>query len=183
MGWGNKSRRKTHDISMRGPIRCGECGAMVTAEEKVKIQKNGNRHEYIYYHCTGRKNKNCLQKRIRIEEKELERQVMEIFSKIEIPQEFYEWAMDVLRESNEAESATRTKSPIVNGQNRSSVKMIDAIIDMRARGEITEEEFTRRKTSLLTEKHRLQGLINDADKGVDDWLATAEQVFQLRSEC
>jgi DNA invertase Pin-like site-specific DNA recombinase len=180
MGWGNKSRRKTHDISMRGPILCGECGAMITAEEKVKIQKNGNRHEYTYYHCTGRKNRNCLQKHIRIEEKELERQVMEIFSKVEIPQEFYDWAMDILRESNEAESATRAK--ITDSQRAEydrSVKMIDAIIDMRARGEITEEEFARRKTSLLTEKHRLQGLINDADKGVDDWLATADKYFSF----
>jgi hypothetical protein len=57
--------------------------------------------------------------------------------------------------------------------------MIDAIIDMRARGEITEEEFARRKTSLLTEKHRLQGLINDADKGVDDWLTTADKYFSF----
>jgi hypothetical protein len=50
---------------------------------------------------------------------------------------------------------------------------------MRARGEITEEEFTRRKASLLAEKHRLQGLINDADKGVDDWLATADKYFSF----
>jgi site-specific DNA recombinase len=179
MGWGNKSRRKTHDISMRGPIRCGECGAMITAEEKVKIQKNGNRHEYTYYHCTRRKDRNCSQKQ-RIEEKELERQVKEIFSKIEIPQEFYEWAMDVLRESNEMESATRAK--VTDSQRAEydrSVRMIDAIIDMRARGEITEEEFTRRKASLLAEKHRLQGLINDADKGVDDWLKTADQYFSF----
>jgi hypothetical protein len=59
------------------------------------------------------------------------------------------------------------------------VKMIDGIIDMRARAEITEEEFMRRKASLLTEKHRLQGLINDATKGVDDWLKTADTYFSF----
>jgi hypothetical protein len=57
--------------------------------------------------------------------------------------------------------------------------MIDGMIDMRARGEITEEEFARRKASLLTEKHRLQGLLNDADRDVDAWLTTADKYFSF----
>ena len=67
---------------------------------------------------------------------------MELLAEIEIPQEFYEWAMDVLRESNETESASREK--IMESQRAEydkCVKVIDALIDMRARGEITEEEF------------------------------------------
>jgi DNA invertase Pin-like site-specific DNA recombinase/predicted metal-binding protein len=171
-------RPKTHDISMRGPIRCGECGAMITGEEKIKIQKNGNRHEYTYYHCTKRKDPNCSQGRI--EEKELERQVMDILLDIEIPQEFYEWAMDVLRESNKVESVSREK--ITDNQRAEydkCVRVIDALIDMRARGEITEEEFTGRKSSLLMEKHRLQGLLSDIGKGADDWLETADKYFSF----
>ena len=41
---------------------CGECGAMVAAEEKVKRQKNENIHHYVYYHCTKRRNPHCSQK-------------------------------------------------------------------------------------------------------------------------
>jgi site-specific DNA recombinase len=178
VGGRGHSRTKTHDISMRGPIRCGECGAMITAEEKIKIQKNGNRHEYIYYRCTKKKDRNCSQKPIA--ERELQKQVMDLLAEIEIPQEFYEWAMDVLRESNEAESAGRSK--IMDGKRAEydkCVKIIDALIDMRARGEITEEEFTGRKASLMTEKQRLQGLLNDADKGVDDWLEVADKYFSF----
>jgi hypothetical protein len=171
-------RTKTHDISMRGPIRCGECGAAITAEEKVKVQKNGNRHEYTYYHCTKRKHPECSQKRVA--EKDLQNQVTEILSDIEIPQEFYEWAMDVLREANETESVGREK--IIEGQRveyDKCVKVIDALIDMRARGEITEQEFSGRRSSLMTEKNRLQGLLNDTDKGVDDWLTTADKYFSF----
>ena len=105
---------------------------------------------------------------------------MDLLAEIEIPQEFYEWAMDVLRESNEAESVGRSK--IMDGKRveyDKCVKIIDALIDMRARGEITEEEFTGRKASLMTEKQRLQGLLNDADKGVDDWLEVADKYFSF----
>src|SRR3989339_2257518 len=39
-----------------GLISCASCGMMITGEYKVKKQKNGNVHEYIYYHCS-KKNK------------------------------------------------------------------------------------------------------------------------------
>src|SRR3989339_1736738 len=35
-----------------GLISCASCGMMITGEYKVKKQKNGNVHEYIYYHCS-----------------------------------------------------------------------------------------------------------------------------------
>ena len=171
-------RPKTHDISMRGPIRCGECGGMITGEEKTKVQKNGNSHHYVYYHCTYRKDRDCSQGRIT--EEDLRLQVDDLLSGIEIPHEFYEWAMDVLRASNESESASRKKA--VDDQREEydrCVKMIDALIDMRARGEITEEEFSGRKAVLLNEKHRLQGLMADADRGVDDWLNAADRYFSF----
>ena len=59
-------------------MRCGECAALITAEEKIKRQKNGNIHKYIYYHCTKRKNPNCSQGCL--EEKILEKQILEALS-------------------------------------------------------------------------------------------------------
>ena len=44
LGRKNAIRLKQHEIIYRGPMRCGECGAMITAEEKTKYQKNGNTH-------------------------------------------------------------------------------------------------------------------------------------------
>jgi len=38
-----------------GLISCASCGMMITGEYKVKKQKNGNVHEYIYYHCSKKK--------------------------------------------------------------------------------------------------------------------------------
>lgn len=174
----SRPRPKTHDISLRGPIRCGECGAMITAEEIVRAQKNGKVHRYVYYHCTHRKDPNCSQRRI--EEKKLEKQITELLASIEIPEEFHEWAMDVLRESNVNESVGRKK--ITDSQRAEydkCVKVIDALIDMRAGGEITEEEFARRKSALVKDKNRLRGLLRDTERGVDDRLATADRYFSF----
>ena len=61
LGRKGKPRPKTHIFAFTGLMRCGECGAMITAEEKIKRQKNGNTHRYIYYHCTKRIDKRCTQ--------------------------------------------------------------------------------------------------------------------------
>ena len=52
-----------------GLLRCGSCNLMITGEKRTKTQKNGNIHEYIYYHCTKkRKDMKCLEPHIRQEE-------------------------------------------------------------------------------------------------------------------
>jgi DNA invertase Pin-like site-specific DNA recombinase len=40
-------------------MSCALCGSSITADEKFKHQKNGNVHRYVYYGCTGRKDKEC----------------------------------------------------------------------------------------------------------------------------
>ena len=157
-------------------MHCGECGAMITAEEKVKYQQNGNVHRYVFYHCTKRKDPNCSQRSI--EEKELEKQIASELATIEIPADFKDWAMARLRTLNEKEVDDRDK--IYGTQRReyeASVRRIDNLIDMRANTEITEEEFKNRKEHLLKEKERFQLLLQDTDKRVENWLEVAERGF------
>jgi DNA invertase Pin-like site-specific DNA recombinase len=177
---GRKSapRQKRHEIIYRGPMKCGECGAMITAEEKVKRQKNGNVHHYTYYHCTKRIDENCSQKSI--EEKELEKQIAIELGKIEIPLDFKEWALARLKTQNSKEIEDREK--IYGSQRRgydASVRKIDNLIDMRANGEITEEEFKHRKDALLGEKAKFQELLKDTDKRIENWLDVAERGFNF----
>ena len=64
----------THQaFAFTGLIRCGECGASITAEKKVKHKKNGNTHYYTYYHCTKQIDPDCSQKTIRDSELEIQR--------------------------------------------------------------------------------------------------------------
>ena len=63
LGRKNKPRIKKHNFTFRGPIFCGECGCLVTAETKTKkIIGTGEIKKYTYYHCTRRKKDiNCSQ--------------------------------------------------------------------------------------------------------------------------
>src|SRR3990167_7734072 len=154
LGRRSKPRSKKHQFAYRGPILCGECGAMVTAEHKRKIQKNGNIHEYIYYHCTKQKKVRCSQRSI--EAKELEKQIENILVRIEIPYEFYEWAMDVLRERNKEEFEIKERGlTSIRRRYDSCINKLDKLIDMRASGEISEEEFLRSKLVAVEQRLKL----------------------------
>lgn len=177
-GKGQSTRPKKYDFAFRGPIFCGECGAMITAEHKIKRQKNGNVHNYIFYHCTKRKNENCTQKNI--EEKKLATQISDILESIHIPESFHDWAIKVLKSQNEIESISRSK--ILNNQRKEYdqvLKKLDGLIDMRASGELTKDEFERKKRSLNEEKERMNNLLKDTDNRVDDWLEKSDKFFDF----
>ena len=131
LGRKGKPRLKKHNFPFTGLIRCGECGAMVTADEKnqvicskckykfssnnrfecpkcktsiEKMKKPTNLH-YLYYHCTKRKKPDCAQRSIEV--KELEKQIEHYLSKIQISESFKEWAIKYLKEENEKEVSSR----------------------------------------------------------------------------
>ena len=175
---GNPRPKEHKDIAYRGPMKCGECGAAITAEEKMKKLAKGGVAHYTYYHCTKRKNPNCSQRSI--EEVELEKQIGKELVKLEIPPEFTKWAVARLKDQNAKEVGDREL--IYSAQRKdyeASVCKIDNLIDMRAGGEIDEQEFRSRKATALAEKERAQGLLQDTDKRVENWLEVAERGFNF----
>lgn len=176
LGRKDRPRKKKRDFPYRGPINCGECGALITAERKIKRQKNGNVHEYVYYHCTKRKNPKCTQKCI--EEKELENQIVKALETIEIPKEFKDWGLARLREMNDIE--VNDRNAVLQTKRKAydnSVKKLDVLVEMRLNGEIDEEIFNKKKQDLLKEKSDHQSLIVDTDQRIDNWIEIAEQGF------
>lgn len=127
-------RPKKMEFAHTGLIRCGECGAFITAEEKwhvvckfckykftannqtecpkckktiEEMDKPVTRH-YIYYHCTKRKDPNCTQGSI--QEKQLEEQIDAYLARIGITEEFKNWAIKYLNELNDRETETNSAS-------------------------------------------------------------------------
>jgi hypothetical protein len=95
-----------------------------------------------------------------------------------IPPEFYEVAMQWFREQNVQESQSRDE--ILESQQRAynlCLKKIDGLIDMRAGGDLTDEEFKAKKSVLLQEKEKYAAMLAGTDKRVDHWLELAEDVF------
>ncbi len=176
LGKKGKPRPKTHIFDFTGMIHCGECGASITAETKIKRQKNGNIHTYVYYHCTKRINPNCTQGSI--EEKALKEQIIAEIESIEIPPEFHSFAMKWFKKENEKEIDGRNAVIKANEKAyKACLAKIDGLTDMRAGGEISAEEFAERKIKFLAEKKQLDGLFGDTSKRVDRWLDTADEMF------
>src|SRR3989344_3824598 len=67
-----------------GLVRCGTCGMSITAERKIKRQKNGNIHYYTYYRCT-RKNKSIKCAAPFIRQEKLDKQISSLLQKVSLP--------------------------------------------------------------------------------------------------
>ncbi len=152
----NNVRPKTKEFKYTGIFNCGECGALVTAEEKNKIQKNKNKHHYIYYHCTHRKTK-YLCNQSSIEEKNLEAQISNLLSQIELPQELISWCLKVLNRKFHEEIFLDKK--VVENKTSQLVKCenkIKNLLDLRINDEINSEEFQLKNHELKKEKDNLE---------------------------
>lgn len=171
---GDKKRK--HDFPFAGTMHCGECGCAITAEFHRKKQKNGNVHEYVFYRCSKRKGIECKQSFLR--STELEKQIAEKLSEVEIPRDFSEWALGLLRMETDRDKVTRDQmlSKFQNDYNK-CLQRIDTLKDMRMNREIDAEEFAVRKTEVETEKDSIQTSINTLDKRVSERLAEFEEKF------
>jgi len=178
LGRKGKPRPKKHQFAFTGMIKCGECGSIITAEEKIKRQKNGNVHYYTYYRCTKKKRPDCTQKALRKEN--LESQIVEILRNIEIPQEFHNWAIKWIKKENKIESESRNR--ILKNQQKAyndCLKEIDGLISMRAKGELDEENYKRKIKYLTKEKARLNELLNDTDNRTSKQIKKFEETLSF----
>ena len=59
----NKGLWGTKTFAFRGILKCGQCGADITAQDKFKtLKKSGDVKRFVYYNCTRRKDPNCKEK-------------------------------------------------------------------------------------------------------------------------
>src|SRR3989338_5939408 len=130
LGRAGKPRAKTHIFAYTGLMRCAGCGARITCEEKWKHQKNGNSHHYIYYRCTGSQGPECFEKSVEV--KVLEKQIDDFLSKIQIPPEFHEWAVEELKKLHEKEKGDRNSLIVKHEQEyKDCVFKLDQLMELR----------------------------------------------------
>jgi site-specific DNA recombinase len=166
-------------FAFTGLIRCGECGAMVTAEEKHHIICGNCRFKfayrnkeqcprcqtrieqmrspvfrhYTYYHCTKSKDPRCPQRSIQA--KELEKQIGEYLCRIQISEQFKTWAIKYLHELHANEAAARNH--ILRSQEKAyedCLKRLDNLVRLEtaprnADGELLSDSEYSRQRSEL----------------------------------
>jgi DNA invertase Pin-like site-specific DNA recombinase len=183
LGRKGRPRSQRHTFAFTGLIRCGECGAMITAEEKVKRQQNGNVHHYVYYHCTKRLHgTRCRQPSI--ERRTLEQEIDAALRNIQISEAFKEWALRYVREAHEQEVAAREHE--MSSQRRAydaCVHRLEHLLRLKISPEntdgslLSDEEYREHKIQLVTEKARLEDKLRDTEHHVEHWVDMAEQMF------
>jgi len=176
LGREGRPRPKTHIFAYTGLMRCSGCGARITAEEKWKHQKNGNTHHYVYYRCTGNVSKDCIEKSVEV--KILEKEIDEFLSKIQIPPEFHEWAMEELKKLHENEKGDRNKLISIHQRDyEDCVSRLDSWADLLIEGKVDSDMYKHKESELLEKKKELKQLLEGDDKRVDDWLIRLESTL------
>ena len=154
-----------------GLISCASCGMMITGEYKVKKQKNGNIHEYIYYHCTKkRKDMKCPEPCIRQEE--LDRQLSSEIQKVSLPKD---WAEELLKmaEKDFNNSAPSLTASVKEKETRLSVisQKLERLLTGYLDQVIDQPDYCLQKAKLLSEKKSLQEEMTSLSHKQNDWLA------------
>ncbi len=179
--------RLTHKrLPFTGVIKCGECGGMITAEEKYKYIKSLKvTKQLIYNRCSKRKKGvECHQKPIKFEE--LSKQVTDYLDSITIPKEFLGWALEVLKDNNQLEESNRTLMLANHRNNQDAcLRRIDNLINMYVcpsnamRELLTEDEYKAQKSHLMAEKAEIEAEIRKLEQNVDQWLELTEKTFEF----
>ena len=153
-----------------GLLRCGECGFSITAEDKVKRQKNGNVHRYIYYRCTKKKAAvHCSQPYVR--EEALDSQLSDLLAKFVLPPH---WAKELNRMAEkDAANAAQTTATSVQAMQAKIAELdgkIARITDLFVEQDIERGDYLDRKRALMSEKKSMQERILLLEANTAVWL-------------
>ena len=153
---GNPRPKMQLGFAFTGLIRCGDCGRMVTAEEKHQVicgkcrlkfayrkRKTCPRCQtpiekmvnplflhYTYYHCSKSTRPRCPQKCV--SGAEVERQIDQYLARIQISERFKHWAIKYLHELHEKETLSRNE--IIQTQQKAyqeCVRRIDNLVKLK----------------------------------------------------
>src|SRR3989344_2973025 len=184
LGRNGRPRPQKHRFAFTGIMKCGNCGAMITAEEKVKHQKNGNIHHYIYYRCTKQKDENCQEKAVEL--KELSAQIDAEINKLTISEKFKEWSIRYLHEIRQTQA--QTHEAVLKNSEREHLRITQQLDNLLLKysspenmeGQlISGQQYQDPPTRLLKQKAALESNINVQNREIEEWLELSERTFNF----
>ncbi len=174
----SKPRKHIHEFPYTGLIRCGECGAMITAEEKHKVQKNGNRHDYIYYRCTKKKDCECPLRAVRQEK--LESQITDFIKTLKISDKFKDYVLKRLKADHNKE--TELQNQTIKSHQKAHIenkKKLDRLLELRIAEEIDQEAYRTKKEQLQADQEGIETQLNKDSQRSKNWLELVEKAFDF----
>ena len=184
LGREGRPRAQKHRFAFTGLMRCGNCGAMITAEQKIKHQKNGNIHDYIYYRCTKQKDEKCQEKAVEL--KELSTQIDAAINKLAISEKFKDWAIKYLHEMRQTQA--KTHEATLKNSEREHLRITQQLDNLLLKysspenmeGQlISDQQYQDLHTRLLKQKAALESNISVQNREIEEWLELSERTFNF----
>lgn len=168
-------RPQTKSFAYTGLMRCGECGAMITAYEKVK--PSGKR--YVYYKCTKKNNRTkCTQKQVN--RSVIDTQLEGLLDNVTIPEEWATWAIKWLKHTHEQETGHGESVRLsLQGSYNQTQEKIERLTDVLVDNLISKEEYEVRKDKLVAERDQIKSKLDDQEHNADDWISSVERVLDF----
>ena len=179
-------KTKNEPQAFCGLLKCGTCSMGITGEYKLKKQKNGNTHEYIYYHCT-RKNKAVKCTELCIRQERLDEQISCLLEKFTLKPNWAEQLLQML----ETEKAMSSQSFAVFVQEaQNSIKSINTklqrLLDSYLEQDIEREIYLKKKAEFMLEKKSLEEQIVNLEQKrfvwvepMQKWIKQAENLPEI----
>jgi DNA invertase Pin-like site-specific DNA recombinase len=175
----HKTKNEPQDYC--GLLKCGTCGMSITGEYRVKKQKNGNTHDYIYYHCT-KKNKSIKCPEPCIRQEELDKQISSLLQKFSLRADWAEKLLE-MTEGEKEKSAQSVSAFVLESQNqiRAINEKLQRLLDGYLEQDIEREIYREEKQKLLLEKKSLEEKMARIEQKQNDWLEPMKEWIKVAS--
>lgn len=173
-------KKERYEYLFSSRIVCGECGSTVAGQTQ-----KGHR----YYSCTGwralRQGIQCSQKTY-LREDRAEKQVNDLLKTFDIPSEFVDWSLDILRSASKEEAALRQSVSITTQkQKEEAERRLCNLLDLklsdgnRSGQLLSDEEFLKEKIKIKTEIEQANKAVNEASKNIVNWVDECAKFFDF----
>lgn len=147
----------------------------ITAERKVKHQKNGNVHEYVYYRCT-RKSKTVKCTEPAITEPDLLTQLADVLQGYALPKS---WAGELHRMLDEDEQKAEQSSGVfiadAQGKIDSLQGKLQRLLDSYLDQDIDQPTYKAKQAELMSDKKSLEEQIGKLTLAANAWVEPMRQ--------
>lgn len=173
---------KTHNFPFTRMMKCGECGASITAEYKTKYYKRThNKGIYTYYRCT-KKLKPCTQKFIRQEE--VDTQLRKIVLDVAIPVGWLpKWEKLIENQEVKDRLNIETNAGLLEKESESVDLKLNTLLDAFLDNTLDAETYTHKKNELFEKKLKLQEEILQIKTNGSVWLEPMRELIEVSKNC
>jgi len=150
---GRPTRKRRLSFPFQGTLRCALCGCAILGERKVRTYPRTKRTvEYVYYHCSG--SRGCSKASMRQED--IVTACTALAVSTAISERFESWLRKTCAAIIEQRFQVVAPNPDYLAMLSKERKRLDALVTMRADGEIGPEEFARSRDHIQDRIKQLQ---------------------------